>query len=139
VRKTLVVIVLTVAISAVASSQTNHRQIKRNQSEQLIALSLEFVKTSISTVAVEMSGVEITPSGPMATAEVKEQREAVGIKDARVRIDGDHAVVTARVIFAGQSPADKSVNSSSSVTIHFLKQKKQWKVMNGCFGACRER
>ncbi len=138
-RKFLVVIVLTVAMSAVASSQTNDWQIKRSQSEELIALSQEFVKTSIGTVAVKMSGVKMTPSGPMATAEVKDQREAVGMRDAKLRIHGDYAVVTGQVIFGGQSLEDKSLKSSRCVTIHFLKHKKQWKLMKGCFGECGER
>lgn len=139
-RKILVMTVLTVAMSAVASSQTNDRQTKRSQSDELIALSQEFVKTSIEAVAVEMGGVKMTPSGPMSTEKVKEQGAAIGIKDTKVQIDGDSAVVTGQVIFGGQSPdEDKTLNSSSSVTIHFLKQKEQWKLVKGCYGECGER
>jgi predicted YcjX-like family ATPase len=133
-RKLLAFLVLMIAISAVTSSQTNNRHIKRSQSEELIALSQEFVKTSIRAIAVENDGVKITPSGPMASAEVNDQREAMSIKDAKVRIDGDSAIVTGQVIFAGRAPEDKSNNSS--VTIHFLKQRKQWKLVKGCFGEC---
>ncbi len=138
-RKILVATVLTVAMLAVASSQTNNAQTGRSQSEQeLITLSREFVKTSIGAVAVEKGGVKMTPFGLMPSLEVKEQWEA-GIKDTQVRIDGDNAVVTGQVIFGGQSPEDKTLNSSSSVTIHFLKQKEEWKLVKGCFGECGER
>ena len=135
-RKILVMAVLTIAMSAVASSQTNGSQTKRSQSAELIVLSREFVKTSIGAVAVEMGGVRMTPSGPMSTAEVKKQWAAVGIKDPKIRIDGDRAVVKGQVIFGSQSDEDKFLNSSNSLTIHFLKQKEQWKVVKGCCGEC---
>ncbi len=136
----LVAIVLTVVMSAVASSQTNDGQTGRNQSEQeLITLSREFVKTSIGVVAVEKGGVKMTPFGSMPSLEVKEQWEAIGIRDTKVRIDGGNAVVTGQVILGDQSPENNSLNNSGTVTIHFLKQKEQWKLVRGCFGECGER
>lgn len=139
-RRILIVIVLAVTISVVASSQTNNGQTGRSRSEQeLITLSREFVKTSIGAMAVEMGEVKMTPSGPMSSAEVKEQWEAVGIKDTKVHIDGDKAVVTGQVIFGGHSPEANARNTSSRVTIHFLKRKDGWKFVRGCLGDCGDK
>jgi hypothetical protein len=139
VRKILVVTVLTVAMSIVAFSEANDWQTERSQSEQqLIALSQEFVRASIGALVVEEGGVKMTPFGPMLSLEVKEQWEAVGIKEMRVHFDGESAIVTGHVIFRGQAPEDKTRNSSGAVTIHFLKQKEQWKLVGGCYGECSE-
>jgi hypothetical protein len=143
-KRVLVIAVLTVAASAAALSQTpavsqtNDMQVLRSQSEQeLIALSREFVKTSFGAMVVETGGVKLTPSGPMLTLEVKEQREAVGIRDTEIHIDGNNAVVRGQVIFKGQSTEDKT-RKTSNVTIYFRKGKEQWKLVRGCFGECGE-
>jgi hypothetical protein len=138
-RKAFFTIVLTAAMSAVVSSQAIDGNSRHRESNELIALSREFVKTSIGAVAVEMGETKMTPSGPMNTAEVKRYLAAVGIKDAKVHIDGDSAVVKGQLVFAGQSPERPTPNNSSSFTIHFLKQKAEWKLVEGCFGECDER
>ena len=139
-RKMLAVTILSIAMSVLAFSQTIDRPTRRSEFERvLIALSQNFVKASVGAVTVEEGGVRMTPFGPMPSLEVKEQWETVGIMETKVHIDGDHAIVTGQVVFGGQAPEDKTRNNSSTMMIHFLRQKEQWKLLRGCLGECSER
>ena len=136
-RRILAAVALTVTISVVASGQTNDSQTTRDQSErELIALSREFVDTSVGAVGVEMGEVKMTPHGPMSTAVVKDQWKPADLEDTKVHFEGDKAVVTGRVIFRGESPKGKEIVFSSGVKLHFIRQKDGWKFVSGCIGNC---
>ena len=139
-KRVLVVIALAFVTSSIAASQTLERQAERAKSEQeLIALSREFVRDSFGAIAVEMGGVKMTPRGRMSTATVKDEWEGAVIKDEKVSIDGDKALVTGNVVFDSPSSKGKILANSTGVTIHFAKRKGQWKLARGCFGECGER
>jgi hypothetical protein len=123
-KKILVVTILTFTVSAFAFSQTNDSQTER----QLIALSQEFVETSITTMTVEEGGMRRTPFGPMPSLEVKEQWEAVGMKEMKVEIDGDRAIVKGQVVFRGQAPEIKpaTVPALSQFTFTSRKSNRNW-------------
>jgi hypothetical protein len=90
-------------------------------------------------VAVEIGAEKMTPHGRMSTATVKDQWEAAGIKDTKVSIKGDKALVTGNVVFNAPSSQGKTPDNSTGVIIHFVKRKGLWKFSRGCFGECGER
>jgi hypothetical protein len=139
VQRILVIPFVTVALATAALSQTNSPRGTPDKSKQeLIALSREFVDTSIGKeIVVVDSGVTLTPSGPAGRAEVKGEWESVDLEDVEASIYGDEAVVTGRVVFRGRSPEGKVINNSSSVRIVYVRKKGGWKFVNGCLGICR--
>jgi hypothetical protein len=132
----LVVAVLAVALSPVAFSQTNRRQITPSKSElELVALSREFVDTSIGKkIMVVSDGLVLTPTGLMGTAEAKGKWESVNLEDFDALVDGDRAVVKGRVMFKGHSPEGKAIDASSSVTIVYARREGRWVFSSGCLG-----
>ena len=137
-RGVITVAVLAVTASAAALGQTKGRQITLNKAElELIALTREFVDTSISKdIVVVAGGLTPVPSGPMVTAEVRGRWESVEVEDFEARINGDEAVVTARVMFGGRLREGGAVSDSSGVRIVYAREGGQWKLRNGCLGAC---
>lgn len=75
----------------------------------------------------------------MSTAAVKDQWEAAGIKETKVSIKGDKAVVMGNVVFDSPSSQGKTPDNSTGVIIHFVKRKGQWKFSKGCFSECGQR
>jgi hypothetical protein len=140
-QRILVVAVLAVALSAVAFSQTNSRRITLSKSElELIALSREFVDTSIGKEMIVLTdGVTLTPSGPMGTAEVKGKWESVELEDLDALVDGERAVVTGRVMFKGHSPEGKAIDASSRVKIVYARREGRWEFSSGCLGDCGDK
>ena len=69
----------------------------------------------------------------MAGAEVKHRWKAVGLKDPRVQIEGDQAVVTGRVRFGGEGAPPEVL---SGVIIRYRRQAGRWKYIEACMGTC---
>ena len=137
-RITLMVTAVTVALSAAALGQPSSRRFTPSKSErELIAMSRAYVDTAIAKEIVIMTdAMTVTPSGLMGVAKVKGRWDAVELKTPVVRIGDDEAVVTGRVVFKGRSPEGEAVTNTSGVRIRYVREKRGWKYVDLCLGAC---
>lgn len=137
-RNLLVLLALMAAAPAVTIGQTDTAQATHNGTErELIRLSQKFVKTSFVALGVDSSKGVMRPDLEgrlqMAGGELKHRWKAIGLKDPRVQIEGDKAVVTGRIIFGGEGAPPEI---SSGVVIRYRRQAGRWKYIDACMGAC---
>ena len=139
-RNLLVLLAFMAVAPVMTIGQTDTAQATRSGNEQeLIRLSQEFVKTSFEVDVDDVDNsrgvIRPDPDGrlSMTGAEIKHRWKAIGLKDLRVRIDGDKAEVSGRVIFGGEG-APREI--SSGVNIRYRKQEGRWQYIDACLGAC---
>ena len=136
----LMAVALTVAMSALALSQTQGKQAGLSRTEQELAtLSRKAVDDCIGKEIVVIDEATYkAPTGVPGSATVRGKYDAVELADMKTRVDGDVAVVTGRVVFKGGLPEWQTKEHSSGVTIRFSRQKGQWEFIGLCLGKCAD-
>jgi len=136
--KMFMAVVLAVAMSAVALSQTQSEKVNPSQTEQeLAALSRKAVDECIGKEIVVIDDASYkAPTDVPGGATVRGKYAAVELADTQTRVDGEVAVVTGRVVFKGGLPEWQTKEHSSGVTIRFARQKGQWEFAGLCLGKC---
>jgi hypothetical protein len=131
------IIGITLVLSAVAFGQAISQTSPSKSEKQLVAMSRALAKSGIvKNCVVATDGVTQTPSGLMAVAEVKECWDSFDLETPVVRIEGDNAVVTGRIVFSGFSQRGRPITDTSDVKIRYAREKSSWKFINLCWGAC---
>jgi hypothetical protein len=136
-RRILAAIVFTLTLSILVPGQTGDGQVMPGKANQeLISLSREFVDSAISKEIIELEDASGSTRLDVRAASVSGKWESIVLENIKVRLDGDRAVVTGQVAFKGQTRKGKPLSDNSDLTIHFSRQKGQWKLVKGCLGRC---
>jgi hypothetical protein len=94
-------------------------------------MSRQYVATETGGLVTADDGVTMTPSGPMKALEIK-GRVSGELEFPVVRVTGDEAVVTGRVVFKGHSPDGRVINQASGVRIRYVKENGHWSYAGLC-------
>lgn len=136
-RRILMIVVFTLAMSTLAFSQANDKQAVPSMAErELISLSHEFVDSAITKEIIVLEKSSASTSNIAPATSVRGKWQSVVLDKIKIRLDGDRALVRGRVTFKGEMTAGHPLGNNSNVTIHFSKQKGQWKFVRGCLGIC---
>jgi hypothetical protein len=140
-RRALTSAAVAVALSAAAFGQSGVRRPGPGRAEhELIAMSRAFVDEAIvKEVVLVTGGMTLTPTGLMGVAEVKGRWDSVELEAPAVRLRGDKALVSGRVVFRGHSPDGRALTETSPVRISFVREGRGWKYAEGCLGECGSR
>jgi hypothetical protein len=137
-HRILSTVAVAVSLSAAAFGQSKGRVPAPGNSENvLIVLSRASVDTEIGKdMVVVTDGETLTPTGLMGVAEVKGRWDSVELASPVVRIEGDEAFVTGRVVFKGRPTGGRATKVETPLRIRYVRENGDWKLVDGCLGVC---
>ena len=131
-RKMLIMAALILSAAALALGQTISKQSAQGSTDeqQIIALCRQFADESIINDALTMK--DISDAHPKLITLVKDgEAEPLEMDKIKVRIDGNKARLTSRLVFSGRRSSGQAYKHFNSWTVDLVKQGERWQVVRG--------
>lgn len=138
VRRTLMIVVLTTATAILATGQTASRQTAqiKTDEEEIISLSQQLAEGSVISDSAVVK--ETSSSRPeRITLATDGEADPLKMDNVRVRIKGNRATLTSRLVFSGRRSGGEAYERFESWTVTLVKQKNSWRVVQARLGDIR--
>jgi len=131
-RKLLMTATLIVSLTALATGQKISKQSVQGSTDEqeIIGLSRQFAEEAIINDALTIK--DISDAHPKLITIVKNgEANPLGIDKIKVRIDGNKARLTSRLVFSGRRSSGEAYKHFNKWTVDLVKQGERWQVVSG--------